>query len=186
MGMPETARRYTVDEVLAFPSDGNRYELVAGELLVSPAPTLRHQRIVSRVYAALSEHVRANPGVAEVLFSPADITWGGDEELVQPDVFVVPASETHREWRDIHTLLLVVETLSPSTARYDRITKRRLYQHRGVTTYWVIDPDARLVEVWHPGDERPEIVTDRLTWRVVPEAPELTIRLQDLFAGLPA
>lgn len=126
------------------------------------------------------------PQIAEVLLSPADITWGAKNDLAQPDVFVVPATESSQDWAGIKTLLLVVEVLSPNTARYDRITKRRLYQRRGVATYWVIDPDARLVEVWHPGDDRPEIVTDALTWEVVPEAPELTIRLGDLFARLPA
>jgi len=184
MGMPETARRYTVQEVLAFPSDGNRYELVHGELLVSPTPRVWHQVIAGRLFTLLVDYLSGFPGQALVLFSPADITWGTEDDLAQPDIFVVPLRETSEEWSSIRTLLLAAEVLSPSTARYDRITKRRLYQEHGVLVYLVVDPDARLVEVWRPGDERPEIVTDRLTWSVGPEHPELVIELKELFAPL--
>jgi Uma2 family endonuclease len=185
MVMPDTARRYTVEEVLAFPNDGNRYELVHGELLVSPAPRLWHQKVVGWIHQRLANYLDRYPGVAQVLLSPADITWGTQDDLAQPDVFVVPVSETTSNWDAIRTLLLAVEVLSPSTARYDRITKRRLYQEHGVATYWIVDPDARVVEVWHPDDTRPEIVTDVLRWRVVPEAEELEIDLARLFEGLP-
>jgi Uma2 family endonuclease len=182
MGMPDTARRYTVEEVLAFPNDGNRYELVHGELLVSPAPRYLHQLVVTRLCGLLVAYLNRYRDLAQPLVSPADITWGTEDDLAQPDVFVVPVRETGYEWSGIRTLLLAVEVLSPSTARYDRITKRQLYQEHGVLTYWVVDPDARLVEVWHPRDDRPEIVTDRLVWAVAPDAPELDIRLEDLFA----
>jgi Uma2 family endonuclease len=60
-----------------------------------------------------------------------------------------------------------------------------LYQRQGVATYWMVDADARLVDVWHPADDRPEIVTDALTWRVAPEAVDLVIHLDDLFKDLP-
>ncbi len=83
------------------------------------------------------------------------------------------------------TLLLAIEILSPSSARADRVIKRRLYQEHGVATYWIVDIDAQMVEVWHPEDERPEIVTETLTWRVAPKAPGMSIELGELFAGLP-
>ena len=185
MVMPETARRYTVDEVLAFPSDGNRYELVHGELLVSPAPRLVHQKVVGWIHSRLANYLAPYARVAEVLLSPADITWGTQDDLAQPDIFVVPVSETAENWDAIRTLLLAVEVLSASTARHDRITKRRLYQEHGVATYWIVDPDGRVVEVWHPADSRPEIVTDVLRWRVTPEATELQIHVAELFERLP-
>jgi Uma2 family endonuclease len=185
MVMPDTARRYTVDEVLAFPDDGNRYELVDGELLVTPAPSLGHQAVAGQLYAQLLAYLKGYKHLAQVLFSPADITWS-NERLVQPDVFVVPRSEVSRHWTSIHTLLLAVEVVSPSSARSDRLVKRRLYQRQGVATYWVVDPDARLVEVWHPEDDRPEIVTDAVRWRVAPEAEELAIALAEVFEDLPA
>ena len=189
MVMPDTMRRYTVDEVLAFPADGNRYELVDGELLVTPAPRFRHQRVVGRIHHALFDYLEDHPGNGEVVFSPADITWGSKKDLAQPDVFVVAADEvrdSNTSWDSIRTLLLAVEVTSPSSTRYDRVTKRRLYQRRGVATYWVVDPEARLVEVWHPDDERPEIVTDALHWCVAEDAEELVIDLGELFREPPS
>ena len=61
--------------------------------------------------------------------------------------------------------------------------KRRLYQREGVPEYWIVDVDARLVERWRPGDERPEILTTRLTWRPDPAAPALEIDLEPYFAA---
>ena len=82
MGMPAPLY-YTADMVRALPEDGNRYELVYGELLVSPSPRLWHQALVGRFFLALSEYLRAHP-VGHALTSPADISWGPDV-LVQPD-----------------------------------------------------------------------------------------------------
>ncbi len=81
------------------------------------------------------------------------------------------------EW----TLELAVEVLSTSTARYDRVTKWRVYQEQGVPEYWIVDLDARMVERWRPGDERPEVLTGRLTWRPVEGWEELAIDLVTLF-----
>lgn len=63
--------------------------------------------------------------------------------------------------------------------------KRRAYQDAGVETYWVVDADRRVVEVWHPGDELPEIAVSELRWKVAPEAPELNVDLGVIFAPLP-
>jgi Uma2 family endonuclease len=182
--MPSTARRFTVDEVLAFPDDGNRYELVDGELLVTPSPAQGHQIVLGDLFARILTFLQTRPPVARVFFAPADIIWG-PQEYVQPDLFVVPAHEVTGDWRDCRTLLLAVEVVSPGSARADRLTKRRLYQRRGVETYWIVDADARLVEVWHPGDDRPEIVTETLRWRAAPDAEDLVVGVQDLFSGLP-
>ena len=102
---------------------------------------------------------------------------------MQPDLFVVPLPEGRRSpnWTDVTTLLLAVEVLSPSTARYDRLTKRRLYQQQGVE-YWIVDLDARVVERWLPGSERPDIIADLLEWRPDSSRPQLTIDLELVFA----
>jgi Uma2 family endonuclease len=184
MGMPETTRRYTVDEVLAFPDDGSRYELVDGELLVTPAPAPSHQRVSMRLSVAIENYLTTWPGRAVLFASPADISWDR-EKLVQPDLFVVPVGEVSRSWKTVRTLVLAIEIVSPSSARGDRLVKRRLYQRQHVATYWIVDPDARLVEVWQPDDERPEIVTDVLRWRVAPDAEDLAVDLEKLFGNLP-
>jgi len=181
MAMPDTARRYTVDEVLAFPDDGNRYELVHGELFVTPSPNQPHQGALGELYYLLRTYLTPFKDYGRAFFAPADIIWS-NEDYVQPDLFVVPAKEVTGNWRDCQNLLLAVEVVSPSSARADRVKKRQLYQERGVATYWVVDVNARLVEVWLPNDERPEIVTDTLRWRVTPGAPEISIDLPGLFA----
>lgn len=135
---------------------------------------------MGRLFVRLSVYLAGNPGIAEAMLSPADITFGG-KGLTQPDVFVVPLEELGQGWQGIRTLLLAVEVVSPGSARNDRVSKRPFYQEHGVATYWVVDPDARLVEVWHPDDQRPEIVTDVLRWRVSPGAGELAIPLEEVF-----
>ena len=182
MGMPQAVELWTAEMVRALPDDGKRYECVDGELLVSPAPGLPHQRLVGAIYTWLREYLARLP-VGEVVLSPADIELD-QHTLVQPDVFVVPmgASGPPRSWRDIERLLLAVEVLSPSTARYDRIVKRGKYQRAGVPEYWVVELDARLVERWRPGDERPEILTESLSWHPATAAEPLTLDLPALFA----
>lgn len=182
MGMPDTARRYTVEEVLAFPADGNKYELVHGELLVTPAPNQVHQLVLGELFYRLRAYLESDGPNAQLFVSPADIFWGPDE-YVQPDLCIVPAEQVTGDWRDCQTLLLAVEVVSPSSARADRIQKRRLYQEHGVSTYWIVDPDAQVVEVWKPHDERPEIITDLLRWLIAPDAGELVIDLAEVFRG---
>ncbi|MEX0691190.1 MAG: Uma2 family endonuclease [Gemmatimonadales bacterium] len=178
--MPNTARLYTVDEVLGFPADGNRYEVVDGELLVTPSPRSRHQMVVGELYYLLKEHLRRHPSNLRVALSPADIRFPG-EVLVQPDIFVVPVEElSAQDWSSVKTLVLAVEVLSPSSARGDRVVKRRLFQRQGVPVYWVVDPDARMVEVWRPGDDRPEVVTEVLVWDAAPGVP-LMVSLDQVF-----
>jgi len=165
MGMPIPLHSYwTADLVRELPDDGNRYELVRGELLVTPAPRPRHQRVHSRLLAALHRYLEVEP-VGEVWSSPADISWGPDT-LVQPDLFVVPPGEAAAErWAEVRHLLLVVEILSPGTARQDRFQKRRRYQEAGVPVYWIVDVEERMVEVWTPADLFPAIEHQRLRWR---------------------
>ncbi|MFP5354602.1 MAG: Uma2 family endonuclease, partial [Gemmatimonadota bacterium] len=161
-------RYYTREEVLAFPDDGNRYELVHGELLVSPSPRRLHQRVVLRLARALADWVERH-GLGEVMVSPADISWGGLRDVtVQPDVFVIPPDASGAgEWTDIRQLSLVVEVLSPSTARYDRFTKRRLYQEMKVPLYWLIDIEHRRAEVWTPEATLPVMEAHAITWRPI-------------------
>jgi Uma2 family endonuclease len=165
MSMPRNAPTWTADLVRALPDDGRRYELVSGELVVTPAPRGLHQVMLKVLHDRLETWLHS-ADAGHVLWSPADISLGEDE-ILQPDLFVYRTTTGGRlrEWSDIAELLLVIEVTSPSTARYDRTLKRRRYQHAGVPEYWVVDTDARLVERWRPGDERPEILGEHLTWQ---------------------
>lgn len=174
---------YTADMVRALPDDGNRYETVHGELLVTPAPGAWHQEIVRRLSDALNAYC-ADTGVGHVFHSPADISWSPDV-LVQPDVFVVDLTEARSlDWNQMKRLLLAAEVLSPSSVRADRFTKRRLYQQVGVPVYWGVDPDRREVDIWTPDDTLPSTERERVSWRPEGADEEFTLVLGQLFAPI--
>ena len=185
MRMATPAKRWTVDEVHAPPDDGSRYEVVDGELLATPAPSWPHgtasKLLFVRLHAYATEH-----GVADVHHAPADVPYG-PRTAVQPDLFAVPLVDGRRPrtWEEAgRRLLLAVEVPSPTSARADRIVKRRLYQREGVPEYWIVDVDARLVERWRPADERPEVLTDAIAWRPDPARPPLDVDLAAYFADV--
>jgi Uma2 family endonuclease len=171
---------YTADMVRALPDDGNRYEVVYGELLVTPAPRPWHQIIVHRLSVAIDHYLQRQP-VGLVLASPADISWGPDV-LVQPDVFVVPPEEARTlTWSSMRTLLLVAEVLSPSSIRGDRFLKRVRYREAGVPLYWLVDGDQRTVEIWTPSDDFPTIEREQLVWHPLGVRDPFRLSLEELF-----
>ncbi|MBA3560452.1 MAG: Uma2 family endonuclease [Gemmatimonadaceae bacterium] len=184
MRMQPALEFYTADMVRALPEDGNRYETVHGELLVTPSPRALHQEVLFRLAHALQCYLDEQPGVAHIFLSPADISWGPDI-LVQPDVFVVPVEQASTlDWKQVTTLLLAIEVLSPSSVRYDRFTKRRLYQEVGVATYWVVDADELTVEVWTPDAHFPAIERTRITWNPAKASAPFSIELAELFRAI--
>lgn len=181
MPTPVHEQDWTVDRALALPDDGNRYEVLDGELFVTPAPTWTHQRAIGVLFPRLNEYVRAHR-LGWAMLSPADITFS-PRRLVQPDIFVVPWREggTPSGWTDVKHLLLAIEVLSPSTARADRYRKRAIYQDQGVPEYWILDPAARMVERWRPNETEPEIFVDLFEWRPRGDAPACTLALGAFF-----
>jgi Uma2 family endonuclease len=174
---------YTADMVRGMPDDGNRYEVVYGELLVTPSPRPWHQVVVSRLSLAIGNYLAHEP-VGVVLTAPADISWGPDV-LVQPDVFVVAPEEARTlTWSSMRTLLLVAEVLSPSTARGDRLLKRVRYRQAGVPLYWIVDGDEHVVEIWTPADDFPALEREHLQWSPPGARQPFTLALQDLFRPL--
>jgi Uma2 family endonuclease len=116
------------------------------------------------------------------LVSPADISWGRQDVLVQPDVFVVTREEARAgEWDRMRRLLLVAEMLSPSTARADRFVKRRRYREAGVPLYWIVDGEQRQVEVWTPKAEIPRSERKALVWHPARAATPFRLDPGELF-----
>jgi Uma2 family endonuclease len=181
MGMPNASPVWTAAAVRALPDDGRRYELVDGTLVVTPSPARIHQRVAAAFFRRVDPFLVAT-GIGDMLWSPADLAFGEDE-ILQPDLFVTPpdAQAPIRSWTDVTRLLLAIEIVSPSSARYDRQLKRRRYQRAGTPEYWIVDPDARLVERWRPEDTRPEILADTLTWQPDPGQLALEIDLASMF-----
>ena len=142
-----------------------------------------HQLVLQRLIWTLTEYLDREP-VAALWFAPADISWGPDT-LVQPDCFVVPLDEARTlDWAQMKTLLLAVEVLSPSTARADRFTKRRLYQEQRIPTYWIVDCEERAVELWTPDALFPTVERSELRWHPAGAATPCVIALEELFRPL--
>lgn len=182
MGMPAASPDVTtIEELLALPEDGMRHELLDGVHVVTPAPALLHQRTLRELMVALMAALEGQDRF-ELFSSPADVVLGS-RTLVQPDLFVVKRQpgKPLRRWEDVGVPVLAIEILSPTTASRDRGAKRRIYQRAGVAEYWIVDTDARLIERWRPGDERPEVLDGRLAW-TVGEIPEVTLDVPRLFA----
>ena len=190
MAMPAIRRRWTTANVRALMDESRpwpRYELIAGELVVTPAPGSRHQLIVAEIYRLVADYVdREQIGVT--FMSPADLELVTDT-ITQPDVFVVPAAApgtliATERWEFVKSLLLAVEALSPSSLRTDRVEKRELYLSAGVPDYWVIDSDAHVIERWTPAHETPELVRDTLRWHPHAAAAPLSLDVAALFAAV--
>lgn len=186
MGMPASKqRRWTRIDVVRLieqsPLQTPRYELVDGELLVTPSPSGLHQIGVVELICLLAPYVAASR-IGQVLTSPSDTELEPDT-LVQPDVYVVPIAEAQRlrHERTGRAVLLAIELLSPSSERADRGRKRRLYQ-RTVPEYWIIDLRTRLVERWRAQATNAEVVRDVLEWQPPGAVSPLRLDLPAFFA----
>lgn len=136
----------TYADLEALPDDNVRREIIDGELIVSPSPRTRHQRISARLSLALGKHIEAHGG-GEAFYAPLDVILS-EHNVVEPDLIFIADDQTDilAEENIRGAPALVIEVVSD--ARRDRIIKRDLYARFGVAEYWVIDPDADRVEVY--------------------------------------
>jgi len=181
-----TRTRWTYAEFARLPSEGSaRHEIIDGELFVTPAPTSRHQRVVSELMIVMGAFVQEH-ALGVVLPGPIDVLFG-EGDYLEPDlVFVASEREGLLSDRGVEGAPdLVVEVVSPSTASRDRGVKLERYRHFGVAEYWIVDPDARSVEVWKLAEGAVGPVAlgadDRLRWRPAPEGAELEVPVLELF-----
>lgn len=142
----------TYEDLARIPDDDLRREIIDGELFVTPAPAIRHQRAVVRILRALAEYADGHGG--EVLPAPTDVYFT-ERDVVEPDVLFIRRDNAERvEDRFIRGAPdLVVEVSSPSTRRVDLVRKRALYGANGVPEYWFVDLEADRVEVYVNGPE---------------------------------
>lgn len=141
------SRPLTADDLALLPDDGHRYELVDGTLVVTPAPSTRHQRAVARLLRTLSDAV---PDDLEVLTGPFDVRLA-DDTVLQPDVLVCRRADLTEQ--DLPTApLLAVEVLSPSTRLIDLTLKHARYEAAACPAYWVVDPDVPSLRAWELRD----------------------------------
>jgi Uma2 family endonuclease len=175
MGMSMSRAPYTVAQLDDMPDDGQRYEIIDGELFVTPAPIGRHQDAVLRLAVLLLPYAEACGFNLRV--APTEVRFS-DNTVVQPDLIVLPPMPDGTrapEFVDVGRLVLAVEVLSPGTAKRDRTLKRALYQREGVAEYWIVDADARVVERWRPGADAVEQCDTWMLWQPRPEHVALEI-----------
>lgn len=176
--------RYTYEDYKLLPED-RRCELIEGDLLMTPAPSFRHQTILTRLLVRVWSFVEAG-GLGRVVPAPTDVILS-QANVVQPDLLYVSKERlgiVEPNGGVGGAPDLVVEILSPSTSRRDLLTKRKLYADYGVREYWVVDPDAHTVEVLAQAPSGLE------TWQLFsagstvlsPLLPGLSIATDELFA----
>lgn len=172
-------KRWTLDELHSLPDDGNKYELIRGELFVTPAPAVSHEFILARLTRFLDPYVAANH-LGYVLHPRAVITLDDDTEI-EPDLMVRHLTEDREAgWEAIPLPILVIEVASDSTRRRDRVNKRGFYMNIQIPEYWMVDGRDRTIRVIREG--RADVVaTDTITWRPAGVETPLTIALVDVF-----
>ena len=139
MALPTTHRHMTASEYFEMPEGPPYFQLVHGELFMSPSPVIRHQKVLGKIHRLIGNFLDTHP-LGEIIMSPSDVELGSGD-VYQPDLYYVS-----RERLGILDLQgakgapdLVVEILSPSTARLDRDMKRTVYESAGVREIWFVD-----------------------------------------------
>ncbi|HEU5432313.1 MAG TPA: Uma2 family endonuclease [Thermomicrobiales bacterium] len=134
------------EDLFDLPDDGRRYEIIEGELYEMPAPSWAHQTILYNLVLLLDPLIKAFGGMLR--FAPLDTFFPGANP-VQPDILVVlPDGGARPSQRGLEGQPdLVIEVISPSNRVHDLLTKRALYARAGVREYWLIDPDARRIDI---------------------------------------
>jgi len=180
-----TRQRWTYAEFARLPTSGTtRYEVIAGELVVTPAPGLRHQLVATNLITLLNSFVRAHD-LGQVLSGPFDVLFA-EGDYLEPDLIFMAADRLHllSDRGAEGAPDLVVEIISPSTAHRDRGIKLERYRHYGVAEYWVLDPAARTLERWALADgaAEPRVLgqEDTLCWQPHGAAAALEVPVGEL------
>jgi Uma2 family endonuclease len=185
MTTPELRYDWTYSDYARLPDDGNRYEVIDGELLVTPSPSPLHQRIVFRLAMALDRYAQRR-GLGLVI-PDVDLLFRTGQFL-RPDLVVVPeGARAGITNRGVETApLLVVEILSPTSGAIDRVKKPARYGDFGIPEYWVLDPEERCAWVWRfaRGVQSPERIEGRLEWHPTGAPEALGIDLEEVLAPL--
>lgn len=178
MQMAHQLKRWTLAELHRLPDDGNKYELVRGELFVTPAPSTGHEAIIDVLASKLEPYVKAN-GLGRVSRPRSVVRL--EESETEPDLMVRPTSRPlPTDWAEMPRPTLLVEVLSDSTRRRDLVKKRSLYVDGGIPDYWIVDGEQRTIRVVRPG-ENDVSNGDVVTWHPTGATEPLAINLAELF-----
>lgn len=155
---PSDTRHWTYEDYYKL-DDGQRYEVIEGELMMTPAPTFRHQDIQVRLGYLIFNHV-LEKGLGKMVFSPVDVVL--DKEMVfQPDIVFISNENMGiiKEAAVFGPPDIAVEILSPSSIHRDMEIKKGIYEKYGIKEYWLVFPDEKVVEIFALKDGRYELAS---------------------------
>jgi len=174
----------TYDDYAVLPNDRNRYEILEGDLIVTPSPTTNHQRVSRNLGFILFSHIKKNSS-GELLYAPMDVILD-ESTVVQPDIIFILKEHLHiLSKRGVDGAPdLLIEIMSPSTVKYDRLSKKQLYARYGVRWFWIVDPDEKKVEEYEREGESYTLVAGRSEKDSFTPGifPELTMDLSEVWA----
>lgn len=172
---------WTYSEYARLPDDGNRYEVIDGEVLVTPAPTTGHQHFAGNLYQLLRAYVGKHD--LGFVFFDVDLLFVTGQFLRPDLVFVPKAGREGLTDRGVETPPgLIIEVMSPSSRAIDRVKKPARYGDFGVPEYWVVDPDQHVVWVYRfDRGAEPERVESTVVWQPEPSLPALEIPIAGVF-----
>ncbi len=177
-----TKERKTYEDYVKLP-EGASCQLIGGEIIMSPAPDLFHQVVSRNIFLRLNAYV-AERNLGELFYAPVDV-YLSEHETYQPDIVFVAAERKHILKANYIEGApdLVVEILSPSTGYYDLATKKDTYEAQGVKEYWVVDPNAKTIEIFENLDGRfVSVAKQREIGSVHSQLlPELQLNVEDVF-----
>ena len=187
MALTKHAETWTYEDLFALPDDGRRYEIIEGELYEMPAPTLDHARVIANLIAMLIPLVSKVGG--QWFTAPVDVFFPGADP-VQPAILVLlPGWQGTLARRGVEGAPdLLIEVVSPASRKHDRLTKRALYGRAGVREFWLVDPEARTLEIFTLERDASH-VTESASGDASPTSPllgPLPVAVDDLFAGIEA
>ena len=172
----------TYDDLLAMPEDGNRYELIFGEIVMPPSPTSKHQYALSELNDLFKRYAHAHR-LGRVFFAPFDVRFSV-HNVVQPDLFYVRRERIRIDKGNYvdDAPDLIVEVLSPSNRAQDIVRKAALYTQFGVPEYWIVDPDAETIAVNELREGQYVHIPNRRGFARSTVIPGLKVRVADVFA----
>jgi Uma2 family endonuclease len=146
---PPPQGKWTYDDYARLPDHGVRYEVIEGELVMTPAPRPKHQKVSLNLTFVLEQFVRSRQ-LGEVYVAPIDVNLPGLASPVQPDLLFITTDRLDiiKEKFIEGAPDLIIEVLSAGSEMDDRRTKFELYARAGVREYWLVDPDGRTIEIF--------------------------------------
>ena len=183
MAMPITVPRFTTDKLRQFPQDGNRYELLEGMLLVTPAPGPLHQIVLARLSAPIQAYLSS--AYLAIAVGPGEIEVPPGT-LLDPDLLVIPNDVPPiTPWTKRKGWWLAVEVFSRSSRTYDQQFKRDAYLALGVREVWLVDIREKRVLVSRPNEPRDVPVTGVLQWHPLEMPAPMLLDLREVFLDIP-